>query len=134
MSSPLIMRLINELNYPVASVGSLPSLLADADCLVLFFHGKPERYPESNDVAVILPELIQAFNGRLQAAVVAAEDEAALKERYPFNAWPSLVFLRAGVQVGTISKVQDWCDYLEQIAQFLETPAQADNAIPTVHV
>lgn len=132
MTAPLIDRLIDDLAYPQANADNIARLIAGNEYLVLFFPGNPDRYPESNDVAVILPELIRAFEGKLKPAVVMNEDEAAVRERYPFNVWPSLVFLRSGVQVGTIGKVQDWADYIEQIAALLAEDAAPAQAIPTI--
>jgi hydrogenase-1 operon protein HyaE len=134
MTTALIKRLTEELGYPEANPATLPELIAQPACLVLFFPGNPERYPESSDVAVILPELIAAFSGRLQPAVVSLAHEEQLRERYPFDRWPALVFLRSGVQIGTISKVRDWADYLEQITNLLEQQAVQADAIPVVHL
>ncbi|TQV75968.1 hypothetical protein FKG94_15260 [Exilibacterium tricleocarpae] len=134
MISPLVRRLVEVWKYPAADTGNLPQLLADNEHLVLFFPGDPERYPEGDDVAVILPELVRAFEGRLNAAVVHSENETALRQRYPFKAWPGLVFLRRGVQLGSICKVKDWADYLEQIEALLGRETGAEQAIPSVNL
>lgn len=134
MISPLVRRLLEVWKYPRADTGNLPQLLADNEHLVLFFPGDPERYPEGDDVAVILPELLRAFEGRLGAAVVCGENAAALKQRYPFDAWPGLVFLRRGVQLGSICKVKDWADYLEQIEALLGRGTRSEQAIQSVNL
>jgi hydrogenase-1 operon protein HyaE len=134
MTYPLIERLTEDLCYPQASVENLAELIAHHEILVLFFAGNPDRFPESLDVAVILPELINSYKGRLTAATVAIGDEEKLRDKYHFNQWPSLVFLRRGVHIGTISKVKDWSEYLSQINQFLETPEASTESIPTLSI
>ncbi|MBQ0807011.1 MAG: hypothetical protein KBT55_03480 [Porticoccus sp.] len=132
MTAPLIKRLIEELAYPTVNANTLEPMIANNEHLVLFFPGDAKRYPETNDVAVILPELIEAYKDILSPAVVLAEDEAPLKERYQFNVWPTLVFLRRGVQLGSISKVKDWSDYIEKINTLLSEDIQPEQAIPSI--
>lgn len=120
MSSPLIDRLTDELGYPRVTARTLDTVLHQADNTVLFFTADPANTPEANDVAVVLPELIGHFNGRIAPAVVAREDELALRAMYGFDTWPALVFLRREHYLGTICKIQDWADYLAQIQGFLD--------------
>ena len=42
--------------------------------------------------------------------------------QYGFREYPSLVFVRAGEYVGTISRVQDWGEYLQRIGDLLVAP------------
>lgn len=100
--------------------------LADADAWVkaqehalLFFAGDPARYPETDDVAVILPELLKRFAGRMTAALVAAEAETALQARYRFDAWPALVLLRRGDYLGAITRIHSWADYVGELETLL---------------
>jgi hydrogenase-1 operon protein HyaE len=120
MPSPLIDRLTDTLGYPRVTAKTLDAMLQSADNTVLFFTEDPATTPEANDVAVVLPELVRHFGGRIAPAVVAREDERALQALYGFNLWPALVFLRKDRYLGTISKIQDWTDYLEQIQGFLD--------------
>ncbi|MHB1581582.1 MAG: hypothetical protein ACYCQM_14110 [Acidithiobacillus sp.] len=93
---------------------------ANNGTVVLFFAGDPVRYPETNDVAVILPELAAMFSGRFRTAIVAAEAEKSLQARYGVTVWPTLVFLRQGANLGTISRMRDWSEYLREVALLLE--------------
>jgi hydrogenase-1 operon protein HyaE len=115
MSSPLIQRLLEEHGYPQIDAGSLDEFVQGPGTSVLFFTGDPNQYRESQDVAVILPELVKAFEGRLRAAVVARSAERDLQLRYGFRRWPALVFLRQEGYLGTITGVQNWGDYLREI-------------------
>ena len=84
-----------------------------------FFAGDAERLAESNDVAVILPELTRALQGQVKAFVVDRDSERELQRRYRFNRFPSLVFLREGDYLGVIQGVRDWTDYLTEISDIL---------------
>ncbi len=130
--SVLIERLVSQVGCPVANLDTIDALVAKHEFLVLFFTNDPARYPESNDVAIILPEIQRAFHGRFQVAVVDRESEQALKERYPFNQWPALVFLRRGTQLEVISKVRNWAEYRALIKPLLETDFQPAQRIPNV--
>ena len=70
MPSPLIEQLTREHGYPTLGADDAEKLLSQPGNLVLFFTEDPKRYPEANDVAVVLPELVTAFPGRFRVAVV----------------------------------------------------------------
>jgi hydrogenase-1 operon protein HyaE len=93
---------------------------AHKQCL-LFFTENPLQFPESNDVAVVLPLLMDAFRDRFQVAIVERECEHQLHVRFPFDNWPALVMLREGAYVGAISRMQDWDVYLTEIERLLNT-------------
>jgi hydrogenase-1 operon protein HyaE len=117
--SPLLQSIIERHGYPVVDEDGLDEAAATIDFSALFFGGDAQRMAESNDVAVILPELEKAFAGAFTPLVVAREAERALQRRYRFNAYPTLVFLRRGRYLGAIQGVQDWIDYLQQIRGIL---------------
>ncbi|HID46421.1 MAG TPA: hydrogenase [Chromatiaceae bacterium] len=126
MPSPLITAMLEKHRYPVLDKDNLSEFLQNNAEVVLFFAENPKQYPESNDVAMILPELVKAFQGRFQAALVSAAFERTLQKQYGFDTWPALVFLRNGQYLGTISKVQNWEDYLRMIERILDSePARA---------
>ncbi|MDJ0834430.1 MAG: hydrogenase-1 expression HyaE [Gammaproteobacteria bacterium] len=132
MPSPLIENMIEQYNYPLVDEQSLETFIQSHQECVLFLTENPERFPESNDVAMILPELVKQFAGRFAAAVVAQQAQRKLQTRYGFSEWPSLVFLRQGEYLGTISRVQDWSTYLNLINNILASePRRAPGfAIP----
>jgi len=123
MSSPLINLLTEQHHYPLLSADTLDEFLQHNECVVLFFTEEPTRYPESNDVAVILPELVAAFPDRFVPAVVDRSLEATLKDTYNITVWPTLVFLRQGRYLGKITKVRDWSEYMESIPEILQHQA-----------
>lgn len=120
MPSPLIDNMIEKYHYPVLESDSADAFIDSSDEVVLFFAENPKQYPESNDVAMILPELVKAFGGRFKAALVAQSAERSLQARYGFGTWPALVFLRRGEYLGVITQVQNWEDYLREIQRLLD--------------
>ena len=134
MSSPLIDRLVKELDYAQLDTDNFDTFVRAHEHSVLFCSSDPKSFPESNDVAVILPELIAAFSQRLVPAVVARSFENTLQRRYGFKAWPALVFLRRSDYLGAICRVQNWSDYCDQINTLLaaQTRRPPSVGIPVV--
>ena len=128
MPSPLINRLVDELNYPLLTEENFKTFIESAPFSVLFCTEQPQRFPESNDVAVILPELVASFP-QLTPAVVATDYEKKVQGRYNFNVWPTLVFLKEGKYLGHISKVQDWDVYHAEINSILALEPKRDPGI-----
>jgi len=119
MTTPLIEALVQRHGFAVVDEVSLDSFLEANEHSVLFFPGDAERLVESNDVAVILPEILKALRGKLTPALVAKASERNLQRRFRFNAFPSLVFMRRGGYLGVLSRVLDWSDYLAEIPAML---------------
>jgi hydrogenase-1 operon protein HyaE len=115
--------MIERHGYPVLTLDTLESFTLAHEHSVLFFTENPAKFPESNDVAMILPELVSAFAGILSAAVVDKQDQGKLQMRFGFREWPALVFLRRGDYLGAITRVQDWSFYLEEIRRILSSEA-----------
>ncbi|MEZ6002810.1 MAG: hydrogenase-1 expression HyaE [Planctomycetota bacterium] len=120
MFSPLMQSVLDR--EPIAVVTAenhLEFAQAHEHC-VLMIPGDWKRHIESNDVAIILPELVKAFEGRLAGAVVDSASERDIQAQYRFARFPALVFLRRGEYLGVIEKVLDWQDYLCEISEILE--------------
>ena len=92
---------------------------------VLFFAGDPSERAETRDLAVILPQLLHSFAGRLRGALVAAEAEAALMQRFSVRVLPSLVVLRGSEVLGVLPRVYDWGDYVTRLDAMLLPDAPA---------
>ncbi len=119
MTSPLIDALTAKHGFASVNAETAPAFLKANAETVLFFAGDSERLVESDDVAVILPEILKQFGGRLTPALVEKPAERALQLRYRFNAFPALVFCRGEGYLGAICRVLDWQDYLSEIAGIL---------------
>ena len=124
MTHPLIQQLFDQHHYPEVTRDTHEAFSQRPGVNVLFFAGDPKRYRDTTDVAVVLPELDQAFDGQLHPGVVAADAEHELQLRYGFSAWPALVFLRDGDYLGAITGIQNWADYLQQIETLMVAEAQ----------
>lgn len=107
MFSPLVQNMIEQYDYPVLTAAALDDFFQTHRHVVLFFTEHATRFPETNDIAMILPELVKTFAGRFSAVVIALPDQRELQTRYGFREWPALVFLRNGEYLGAISRVQD---------------------------
>lgn len=125
MPSPLIRMLVEDHGYASVTEQSVDGFLAANDYSVLFFAGDPARIGDSNDVAVVLPELMKVFGEVLVPGVVAPEAERALQLRYRFTFFPTLVFLKGDGYLGAISQVKDWNVYLAEIAELLSKEPSA---------
>jgi len=123
-------RMVEQHQYPVLDEQNHDDYVRSQEECVLFFTGNPSRFPESNDVAMILPELVKEYEGRFSAAVIDQASQNPLQARYGFNEWPTLVFLRRGQYLGHISRVQDWMDYIININRIVTSePRPAPGAI-----
>jgi hydrogenase-1 operon protein HyaE len=116
--SPLLRSIMERSNIPSVNEMSLEAFLLAHAHSVLFFSGDWERLAESNDVAVVLPELGRLAPG-LAAGVVERQAERALQLRYRFNKFPALIFLRGGGYLGCILGMRGWSEYGEEISGIL---------------
>ncbi|TGD74328.1 hydrogenase [Mangrovimicrobium sediminis] len=131
MPSPIVENMLERHGYPRLDEAALAPFLAAHPRAVLFFCAEPQKYPESNDVAMVLPELVKEFDG-LAAAIVAADFEQALQARFDFTVWPALAFFNEGNYCGAITGIQNWEDYLQRIPALLD--AADGGMIPAVNV
>ncbi len=127
MTTPLLRALAKRHGLPQVDAANIDAFLAPAQgessYSLLFFPGAGGNRPETGDVAVILPEILQAFAGRLRGAVVAPEAEEKLKGRFQVYVFPSLVVARGFDPVGVLPKIHDWSEYREKIEAFLDPGA-----------
>ncbi len=130
MFPKLIQQLIDEHHYPLLKGGEVTDFLEQHRYSVLFFCNDAKLFPESLDVAVILPELINAFQGNIVPAIITRDDEMKIQRNYGFTTWPSLVFFKDGQYLGVISKVQNWDEYINQIQKLM----QQEPVLPPVKI
>ncbi|MBV1790146.1 hypothetical protein KQ940_18985 [Marinobacterium sp. D7] len=128
MTHPLLDQLTSRYGYPLLESQGFEAFVEAQSYSVLFFAGNPNRFPETLDVAVILPELLKQFP-QLSAALIAEESEHRLQGRYNFNAWPTLVFLKQGRYLGALSRVHNWDEYRREIQRILATEPQRNPGI-----
>ena len=129
---PLVERLVTSLGLPEVGMDDVDAFLAAPGEALLFFTEDPKQYPESADVAVILPELMQALPGRFRAAVVARTAERDLQKRFGFARWPALVVVRGGDLVGAVTGMHDWEEFLSRMRALLDSPTRREIAAAAV--
>ena len=129
---PLIERLLRDFGLPEVGAADVDAFLAAPGEAVLFFTEDPKQHPETADVAVILPELMQAMPGRIRAAVVARASERELQKRFGFARWPALVFVRGGDLVGAITGMHDWDEFVAKVGGLLGAPTRREIAAAAV--
>jgi hydrogenase-1 operon protein HyaE len=109
---------------PTLDIAEVDAFLTAAEAAgampVLLFAGDAARWPEAADVAIVLPELIEAFQGRLQGAVIAPQAETTLASRFAVQVYPSLVLWRHGEVLEVIPKIKDWSVYVARIGAVLD--------------
>ena len=117
---PLFDRLTTEFGYPRLRTEAERDAFVNAPGVhVLFIPGDPVRNLESTDVAVILPELRQAFQNAFDCALVDDAIETATREMAGVFKTPSLIFYRDGRKIDALPRVRDWSDYVTRTTQIL---------------
>ena len=124
MTHPLIRRLHDDYGYPEVTLQSHDDFISQPGITVLFFAGDPNLFRDTTDVAVVLPELVKVFEDALIPGVVAAADGKALQQRYGFTAWPTLVLLRDGGYLGSLTGIHNWSEYLQEISELVVAEVQ----------
>ena len=119
---PLLARLSDGFGFRTLDATDVDTLAAGSGHVLLVFTEDPERYRETLDLAVIVPELAREFSGRFAVAVLLPESARAIAPRYGFRRWPAMVLLRDGDYVGAIDGVRDWSEYRLELARLLEAP------------
>lgn len=121
MRSPLLEQLVTKHGFTLVDEDNLDTFVKQHEYCMLFFSNEPKQYPESNDVAVIAPELMKAFGDNIGCALVDASLEQQLSQFYGFKVWPTLVFLKQNQYLGAVSRVQNWGEYLQRINDILKS-------------
>jgi hydrogenase-1 operon protein HyaE len=132
MPSALVRALHERRGLPLIDASTIDVFLepaaGESKHALLLFAGDAKQRAESDDVAVVLPELLKAFGGRLRGGVVALAAEGELKARFHVVVAPSLVVTRGQETVAVIPKIRDWSEYVERIGAALAPDAPAMKA------
>jgi len=124
MTTLLLQALTQRHGLPVVDETSVDALLhpakGEADHVLLFFPGDATQRPESSDIAVILPQILNAFSGRVRGAVVSSVAEDRLRPRFQVLVSPSLVLTKGDHPLDVFTKVLDWSDYMTRIETALD--------------
>jgi len=130
MPSAIIENMLKNNDLPFVTADNYSDFINSADAVVLFFCENPDRYPESNDVAMVLPEIIKEFPG-MRGGIVERTFERELQSQFDFTRWPALAFFSKGQYRGNMTGIQNWDDYTQQIPAFIN---DSTTAIPAINL
>lgn len=117
---PLVLRLTTDHRMPrLDDAAAFAGWVARPGIHCVFIPGADRANAETPDVAVILPELVQAFQGAFDCAVAGAGAEAAAKAAVEMHKTPNLAFFRQGRALGCLPRVRDWSDYMAAIPRLM---------------
>lgn len=128
---PLVEQLFSRHGALRVSADDLDDFLARPGHALLVFTEDPMRFKETLDLAVIAPQLLQAFAGRFRLAVLLPNDARKVQPRYGFQRWPALVLLKDGRYVGAIDGLRNWDEYIDEMQALLQA---APGRPPTVGI
>lgn len=83
---------------------------------------EPERVPESWDLAVIFPDLLNITDAKPRGAVLRPAAAKSIQAQFGIHRLPALLFLRDGGYVGVIQGLRDWNEYVVECRAMAQTP------------
>ncbi|WP_298282163.1 hydrogenase [Acidocella sp.] len=113
--SPGLRRLLQMTGVNALTETTLEAFLAGG-LAALLFTGNAARYPEIEDLAVVMPELMKEFPGAFRIGVIDPDAERKLAARFKITVRPTLVFVKGGEVVLALPRMRDWAEYVREIA------------------
>jgi len=128
---PLLTRLVAQTGAAILDPETFDAWSNQPGAAMIVFAEDPERYKETLDMAVIVPELHARCARQFRVALLPPAAARALAPRYGFVRWPAFVMLRDGRYVGAVDGVRDWDVYVDELDRLL---AAAPTRPPTVGI
>lgn len=128
---PLLQRMLHETGAAVLHADTLAGWLQQPGLAMLVFADDPERFKETLDIAVVVPELHAAAGRCFRVALLPPDAARAVAPRYGFARWPAFVMLRDGHYLGAVDGVRDWDVYQAELQRLL---AAAPSRPPSVGI
>ncbi|MGZ8259485.1 MAG: hydrogenase [Caldimonas sp.] len=128
---PLLARLVQATGAAVLDAGGFDAWAEQPGAAMVVFAEDPERYKETLDIAVIVPELHASRRGLFRVALLPPEAARVVSRRYGFARWPAFVMLRDGRYLGAVDGIRDWDVYVTELDRLL---AAAPSRPPTVGI
>ena len=123
---PLLQRLVAQTCAAVPDAQSFDAWAAQPGAAMVVFAEEPDRFKETLDLAVIVPELHAARPGAFRVGLLPPVTARALASRYAFARWPAIVMLRDGHYLGAVDGIRDWDVYVGELDRLLAaTPTRA---------
>ena len=122
---PLMQRLVQETSAAVLQADDVAAWLQEPGLAMLVFAEDPERFKETLDMAIIVPELHAAAARGFRVGLLPPAAARAVAPRYGFARWPAFVMLRDGHYLGAVDGVRDWDVYQAELQRLLvATPSR----------
>jgi hydrogenase-1 operon protein HyaE len=128
---PLLARLVRDTGAALLDADRFDAWAALPGVAMVVFAEDPERYKETLDLAVIVPELHASRPGAFRVALLPPVAARAVARRYGFAHWPAFVMLRDGGYLGAVDGIRDWDAYLAELDRLL---AAAPTRPPTIGI
>ena len=120
MAHPLIAQLFTRHGFTLVTAESFAAWTQRPGRTLLLFLDDPGRNKETLDIAVIVPQLAQAFPGRFAVGVLLPDAAREHAVRYGFRRWPAFVLLADAKYVGAVDGLRGWDDYRVELARLLD--------------
>ena len=122
---PLMQRLVQETSAAVLQADEVAGWLQEPGLAMLVFAEDPDRFKETLDIAIIVPELHVAAGRGFRVGLLPPAAARAVAPRYGFARWPAFVMLRDGQYLGAVDGVRDWDVYQAELQRLLvATPSR----------
>ncbi len=116
---PLMQRLVQETSAAVLQADEVTGWLQEPGLAMLVFAEDPDRFKETLDIAIIVPELHVAAGRGFRVGLLPPAAARAVAPRYGFARWPAFVMLRDGQYLGAVDGVRDWDVYQAELQRLL---------------
>jgi len=116
---PLMLRLVRETGAAVLGADDFDAWAQGPGPAMAVFAEDPERFKETLDLAVIVPELHAAGGRRFRVGLLPPAASRAIAPRYGFARWPAFVMLRDGRYLGAVDGIRDWDVYVGELERLL---------------
>ena len=129
---PLFARLVAETGASVLhDVTAFEDWAAQPGAAMVVFAEDPDRFKETLDLAVIVPELHASRRDAFRVALLPPAASRLLAPRFGFSRWPAFVMLRDGQYLGAVDGIRDWDVYVGELERLL---AAAPSRPPSVGI
>ena len=116
---PLLQRLLQQTGAALLDADSVEAWVALPGTAMLVFAEEPDRYKETLDLAVIVPELAAMRPRAFRVGLLPPVTARASASRYGVVRWPAFVMLRDGQYLGAVDGIRDWDDYVSELDRLL---------------
>ncbi len=116
---PLLLRLVAQTGAAILEPATFDGWADAPGVAMLVFAEDPERYKETLDLAVIVPELHSLHDRRFRVALLPPPAARALAPRVGFARWPAFVMLRDGRYLGAVDGLRDWDVYVRELERLM---------------